>query len=152
MVKSGKPGLTTRKFWSVKPGLYPGKPWFNQVFGASVGSSPTWKNSMFLELKRLLQEQKYPLQTCEEGQYKQWNQKCKGTWVFVNYTNRSSPVRRTGDEIQSHACFNFVNWVKFHRRKTSDWSTRDHVTLPDLKWRQYLHSLFIPVERRLIAA
>ena len=34
----------------------------------------------------------------------------------------------------------------------SDWSTRDHVTLPNSKWRQYLHSLFIPVERRLIAA
>ena len=39
-----------------------------------------------------------------------------------------------------------------HRRKMSDWSTRDHVTLPNSKWRQYLHSLFIPVERRLIAA
>ena len=36
-----------------------------------------------------------------------------------------------------------------HRRKTSDWSTRDHVTLPNSKWRQYLHRLFIPVERRL---
>ena len=34
----------------------------------------------------------------------------------------------------------------------SDWSTRDHVTLPNSKWRQYLHRLFIPVERRLIAA
>ena len=39
-----------------------------------------------------------------------------------------------------------------HRGKMSDWSTRDHVTLPNSKWRQYLHSLFIPVERRLIAA
>ena len=39
-----------------------------------------------------------------------------------------------------------------HWRKTSDWSTRDHVTLPNSKWRQYLHRLFIPVERRLIAA
>ena len=39
-----------------------------------------------------------------------------------------------------------------HRRKMSDWSTRDHVTLPNSKWRQYLHSLFIIVERRLIAA
>ena len=42
--------------------------------------------------------------------------------------------------------------IEFHRRKTSDWSTRDHVTLPNSKWRQYLHRLFIPVERRLIAA
>ena len=39
-----------------------------------------------------------------------------------------------------------------HRRKMSDWSSRDHVTLPNSKWRQYLHTLFIPVERRLIAA
>ena len=39
-----------------------------------------------------------------------------------------------------------------HRRKMSDWSTRDDVTLPNSKWRQYLHCLFIPVERRLIAA
>ena len=39
-----------------------------------------------------------------------------------------------------------------HRREMSDWSTRDHVTLPNPKWRQYLHRLFIPVERRLIAA
>ena len=38
-----------------------------------------------------------------------------------------------------------------HRRKTSDWSTRDHVTLPNSKWRLYLHRLFIPVERSLIA-
>ena len=30
--------------------------------------------------------------------------------------------------------------------------SRDHVTLPNSEWRQYLHSLFIPVERRLIAA
>ena len=37
----------------------------------------------------------------------------------------------------------------FHRRKT--W-TRDHVTLPNSKWRLYLHRLFIPVERRFIAA
>ena len=29
----------------------------------------------------------------------------------------------------------------FHRRKMSDWSTRDHVTLPNSKWRQYLHRL-----------
>ena len=28
-----------------------------------------------------------------------------------------------------------------HRRKMSDWSTRDHVTLPNSKWRQYLHRL-----------
>ena len=42
--------------------------------------------------------------------------------------------------------------VYVHRRKMSDWSTRDHVTLPNSKWRQYLHRLFIPVERRLIAA
>ena len=40
----------------------------------------------------------------------------------------------------------------FHWRKMSDWSTRDHVTLPNSKWRQYLHRLFIPEERRLIAA
>ena len=40
----------------------------------------------------------------------------------------------------------------FHRRKMSDWSSRDHVTLPNSKWRQYLQTLFIPVERRLIAA
>ena len=40
-------------------------------------------------------------------------------------------------------------WAK---RKMSDWSTRDHVTLPNSTWRQYLHCLFIPVERRLIAA
>ena len=33
-----------------------------------------------------------------------------------------------------------------------DWSTRDHVTLPNSKWRQYPHRLFIPVEIRLIAA
>ena len=39
-----------------------------------------------------------------------------------------------------------------HRRKMSDWPSRDHVTLQNSKWRQYLHSLFIPVERRLIAA
>ena len=40
----------------------------------------------------------------------------------------------------------------FHRRKLSDWSTRDHVTLPNSKWRQYIHRLFIPVERSEIAA
>ena len=34
----------------------------------------------------------------------------------------------------------------------SDYSSRDHVTLPNSKWRPYLHSLFIPVERRLIEA
>ena len=34
----------------------------------------------------------------------------------------------------------------------SDWSSRDHVTLPNSKWRQHLQSLFIPVERRLIGA
>ena len=34
MVKSGKPGLKTRKVWLVQPGLHPGKPWFNQAFGA----------------------------------------------------------------------------------------------------------------------
>ena len=34
----------------------------------------------------------------------------------------------------------------------SDWLSRDHVTLPNSKWRQHLHSLFIPVERRLIGA
>ena len=45
-----------------------------------------------------------------------------------------------------------IEWLSVHRRKTSDWSTRDHVTLPNSKWRQYLHRLFIPVERRLIAA
>ena len=33
-VKSGKPGLKTRKVWLVQPGLHPGKPWFNQAFGA----------------------------------------------------------------------------------------------------------------------
>ena len=32
--------------------------------------------------------------------------------------------------------------ISFHRRKTSDWSTRDHVTLPNSKWRQYIHRLF----------
>ena len=42
--------------------------------------------------------------------------------------------------------------VHFHHRKMSDWSSRDHVTSPNSKWRQYLHTLFIPVERRLIAA
>ena len=45
-----------------------------------------------------------------------------------------------------------IERLSVHRRKTSDWSTRDHVTLPNSKWRQYLHRLFIPVERRLIAA
>ena len=39
-----------------------------------------------------------------------------------------------------------------HRQKTSDWSTRDQVTLPNSKWRLYLHRLFIPGERRFIAA
>ena len=43
-------------------------------------------------------------------------------------------------------------FLNLHRRKMSDWSSRDHVTLPNSKWRQYLHTLFIPVERRLIAA
>ena len=38
----------------------------------------------------------------------------------------------------------------FTRRKMPDWSTRDHVTLPNSKWRQYPHRLFIPVEVRLI--
>ena len=42
--------------------------------------------------------------------------------------------------------------VVIHRRKMSDWSSSDHVTLPNLKWRQYPHTLFIPVEGRLIAA
>ena len=41
---------------------------------------------------------------------------------------------------------------KLHRRKMSDRSSRDYVTLPNSKWRRYLHSLCIPVERRLIAA
>ena len=44
------------------------------------------------------------------------------------------------------------NCVWLSRRKMSDWSSRDHVTLPNSKWRQYFHTLFIPVERRLIAA
>ena len=47
---------------------------------------------------------------------------------------------------------NIISCRQFHRRKTSDWSTRDHVTLPNSKWRQYLHRLFIPVDRRLFAA
>ena len=55
-----------------------------------------------------------------------------------------------------HACslrFSALNMpTTVHRRKTSHWSTRDHVTLPNSKWRQYLDRLFIPVERRLIAA
>ena len=38
MAKSGKPGLKTRKVWLVQPGLNPGKPWFNQAFGARVMS------------------------------------------------------------------------------------------------------------------
>ena len=42
--------------------------------------------------------------------------------------------------------------VAVHRRKMSEWSTCDHVTLPSSKWRQYLHRLFIPVQRRLTAA
>ena len=58
--------------------------------------------------------------------------------VFWNNTNLST---------EAH-----VPTPRFHRRKMSDWSSRDHVTLPSSKCRQYLHSLFIPVERRLIAA
>ena len=49
-------------------------------------------------------------------------------------------------------CKVISNSLAIQRRKMSDWSSRDHVTLPHSKWRQYLHSLFIPVERRLIAA
>ena len=36
MVKSGKPGPTTRKVWLAQSGLHPGKPWFNQAFDARV--------------------------------------------------------------------------------------------------------------------
>jgi len=50
------------------------------------------------------------------------------------------------------ACWGTRPIKVLHRRKMSDWSSRDHVTLPNSKWRQYLHTLFIPVERRLIAA
>ena len=32
--------------------------------------------------------------------------------------------------------------ARLHRRKMTDWSSRDHVTLPHSKWRQYLHTLF----------
>ena len=60
----------------------------------------------------------------------------------------------------SHACLgkstsltnDFNIGHSLHRRKTSDWSMRDHVTWPNSKWRLYLHRLFIPVERRFIAA
>ena len=34
-------------------------------------------------------------------------------------------------------------WTTIHLRKMSDWSTRDHVTLPNSKWRQYLHRLWV---------
>ena len=34
MVNPGKHGLTTRKPVLVELGLHPGKPWFNQTFGA----------------------------------------------------------------------------------------------------------------------
>ena len=49
------------------------------------------------------------------------------------------------------ACVDLGFLQMFYRRKMSDWSTRDQVTLPNSKWRQYFHRLFIPVERRLIA-
>ena len=60
----------------------------------------------------------------------------------------------------SHAClgkstsltYDFNIGHSLHRRKTSDWSMRDHVTWPNSKWRLYLHRLFIPVERRFIVA
>ena len=45
-----------------------------------------------------------------------------------------------------------ISWDLPSPAKMSDWLTRDHVTLPNSKWWQYLHRLFIPVERRLIAA
>ena len=54
--------------------------------------------------------------------------------------------------VQNCACSYSPYCRRVHRRKMSDWSSRDHVTLPNSKWRQYLHTLFIPVERRLIAA
>ena len=54
--------------------------------------------------------------------------------------------------LQSTAHALMANTVLIlHRRKMSDWSTSDHVTLPKSKWRQYPYRLFIPVER-LIAA
>ena len=62
------------------------------------------------------------------------------------------PERKRLQKRKVHLCTEaHVPTSRFHRRKMSDWSTRDKVTLPNSKWHQYVHGLFIPVERRLIA-
>ena len=77
-----------------------------------------------------------------------WNR--TAIWYFRHCRNRDNLVARVF--LFSNKCFQYGRSNSFHRRKMSDWSTRDHVTLPNSKWRQYLRRLFIPVERRLIAA
>ena len=71
------------------------------------------------------------------------------SWGFCLYANDFAGNRPR--DLCRGACVDIFRQWMLHRVKTSDWSTRDHVTLPNSKSRQYLHHLFISVERRLIA-
>ena len=76
----------------------------------------------------------------------------KKIWLLIHPQNFGSHAHPSAPQGNQCDLPHFPLVWELHRRKTSDWSTRDHVTLPNSKWRQYLHRLFIPVERRLIAA
>ena len=75
---------------------------------------------------------------------------------FVVFTSRYFKLSWNTTALSQSNCRNFscssISSQKLHRRKISDWSSRDYLTLPNSKWRQYPHRLFIPKERRLIAA
>ena len=73
MVKSGKPGLKTRKVWLVQPGLHPGKPWFNQAFGArsvTHKEKPNGKLRICINrsqtINKAIKRSKYTILTIEE--------------------------------------------------------------------------------------
>ena len=102
--------------------------------------------------------------------HSQFSHVCLSSWwevtrISLAFANKQALVLGCPGIRNSRITERHVEWIVYlirrdtwetcgtiHRRKMSDWSTRDHVTLPNSKWRQYLHRLFIPVERRLIAA
>ena len=69
MVKPGKPGLKTRKFWLVQPGLHPGKSWFNQAFGARVKRKKMIPHHL-KNLKRSVLKRRKTMKTSSEIFYK----------------------------------------------------------------------------------